>query len=83
MIRNRSFAKVEEMNKIEEHDEDGGANGKRAKPAENQNNKDYDLPEQHVKNIRRRLYDAINVMISANVIEKRGKGYLGLRLSNR
>jgi hypothetical protein len=57
--------------------------GKRAKPVDKKDIKNYDLPDQHVKNIRRRLYDAINVMISANVIEKRGKGYLGLRLANR
>ena len=39
------------------------------------------LPEDHkdLKNIRRRIYDAINILTSANVIEKVGEGLTQLR----
>jgi len=38
-------------------------------------------PAKNIKNIRRRLYDAINVMIAANVIERRGNAGVALKVN--
>lgn len=45
---------------------------------------DVALPEEQrmiVKNVKRRLYDALNVMIAAGIIDKRSNG--GLRLNSK